>query len=359
MKLEYHRRLIPNVLPLLRTHKDDVNAADVIKGLYESVVFDCRSLPIEFVEDTGGAVIDEINEGHADFSILAQLPFPSLYMEFSDGIAAHGCTYTHVLLGDMGEGGISFEEARRISVGFQNGTMSEDDFKSYGMTRLVVWDDMSNPEKCRDQFTDAELMVSVDDPEMPKDKFVIRKRDQFRPPAWRSKFETFEEAVKHWDTRGAEDGGDDDDDIPEDVGNRLMVGLARFIGTLTLMNEKFVASQFFPDPAPNLTKARMKRGRLPTDGARFVITVNVAAVRRVARPAQGTHESPCLHWRRGHPRVLHRGSEFESKIWIPRCLVGDPARGYISKDYRLVHREGLIAPAKNSAVHGIAENRRA
>ena len=67
-----------------------------------------------------------------------------------------------------------------------------------------------------------------------------------------------------------------------------------------------------------------------------VLTLNVPAIRNEAkRTPLGTHESPALHWRRGHWRTLHRATEAETKTWIRKCLVGDPERGYIAKNYRL------------------------
>jgi hypothetical protein len=46
----------------------------------------------------------------------------------------------------------------------------------------------------------------------------------------------------------------------------------------------------------------------------------------------GTHASPRLHERRGHWRHLRSGK----RVWVRNCLVGDPNRGVIEKDYRVV-----------------------
>jgi hypothetical protein len=120
-------------------------------------------------------------------------------------------------------------------------------------------------------------------------------------------------------------------------GGRLLAGV------LTLLNERLVASEYRPDPQPDLTAARMRRGRLPLSSASRVLTINTAAVRRIAIKPEGTHESPRLHWRRGHWRILHRYSEFESRTWVRRCLVGDPDRGSVHKDYRLVWSPPMLA----------------
>jgi hypothetical protein len=117
------------------------------------------------------------------------------------------------------------------------------------------------------------------------------------------------------------------------------------MGIITLLDSKLLATEQKPDPSPKLTKARQKLGRLPTTIASTVLTLNLAAVRRATRnvPVMA-HESPCLHWRRRHRRVLHRGSEFETSTVVRRCLVGDPDKGFLHKDYRLTwHMPGLRA----------------
>jgi hypothetical protein len=118
------------------------------------------------------------------------------------------------------------------------------------------------------------------------------------------------------------------------------------LGVLGLLKEKFLTEIIEPDPMPRLTKVRAKKGKHPISSETRVLTVNVAAVRRaVSKSAPSRqHESPALHWRRGHSRVLHRGSEFESQTWVKRCLVGDPARGYSSKDYRLIWSPVMVKP---------------
>jgi hypothetical protein len=138
-------------------------------------------------------------------------------------------------------------------------------------------------------------------------------------------------------------GGDDSEiALSEyDQGAHLLVGIS------TLLNEHLIATEIRPDPAPQLNAKRIKKGRLPLSAETRVLTINTAAVRRATR---GTsllkHESPRLHWRRGHWRIMHRGSEFESKAWVRRCLVGDPARGSIHKDYRVVWRQPMLESSK-------------
>ena len=124
----------------------------------------------------------------------------------------------------------------------------------------------------------------------------------------------------------------------------LMAGKT-VLGSLALMRDKLVTSEFVPDPNPRLNRKRVANGRQPLSASSTVITVNVAAVRRVVArtPKFGTHESPALHWRRGHWRTLHRGSEFEKRSWVRHCLVGDPAHGYVGHhDYRLIWQQPML-----------------
>jgi len=120
-------------------------------------------------------------------------------------------------------------------------------------------------------------------------------------------------------------------------------GAPLLAGTLALLNEHLLATEVRPDPAPKLNAARARRGRLPLTAETRVLTINTAAVRRTVSGIRLLkHESPRLHWRRGHWRVLRRGSEFASKAWMRRCLVGDPTRGIIHKDYRMVWRQPML-----------------
>jgi hypothetical protein len=133
------------------------------------------------------------------------------------------------------------------------------------------------------------------------------------------------------------------DDNDEDHRMEIDVGAFFLTGVLTLLNERLIATEVKPDPAPALTKARAKKGLPPITTETRVLTINVAAVRRVvARTKLQSHESPRLHWRRGHWRVLHRFSEFEDRVWVRRCLVGDPDRGFVEKDYRLIWAQPML-----------------
>lgn len=125
----------------------------------------------------------------------------------------------------------------------------------------------------------------------------------------------------------------------------LLLHARHICGVLSLMSDKLLSTEVRPDPAPRLTKARLRRGTFPVTAETRVLTVNVSAVRRLAsKTAVGKHESPCLHWRRGHWKVLHRGSEFEKRAWWSKTLVGDPDKGYVKRNYKLVSELPMLKP---------------
>jgi hypothetical protein len=125
-----------------------------------------------------------------------------------------------------------------------------------------------------------------------------------------------------------------------------LVAAKRLLGVLTLLNEKLALEHTIePDEFTAARIARQRRqGYIVDRPPRTVLTLNVPTVRyAVSRSGRiGAHESPCLHWRRGHQRVLHRGSEFEKTAWVRRCLVGDPDKGFVGKSYRLVHQMPML-----------------
>ena len=117
------------------------------------------------------------------------------------------------------------------------------------------------------------------------------------------------------------------------------------LGVLTLLRDRLLLSEAAPDPKPWVNRKRQQHGKLPLSSARNILTVNVAAVRQATSGTRlGHHESPALHWRRGHWRMLHRDSDEARRTWVRRCLVGDPDRGFVShREFKLVDDPGKIA----------------
>jgi hypothetical protein len=117
------------------------------------------------------------------------------------------------------------------------------------------------------------------------------------------------------------------------------------LGVLTLMSDKLLIDQPGPVAIPQLSTLRRGLPRLKAEPS-HVLTLNVPAVRyAVSRSGRGgQHESPALHWRRGHWRVYHRHSEFEKGGWVRKCLAGDPSKGFVKPaQYRLTHEAPLLS----------------
>lgn len=261
------------------------------KTLFEeakrATVFDCRSINSGFLKDTGRAALDEWRA----LNRQVRLPFDACWFEFDRefGILAADVFWHHDLTLD----------GDRV--------VEQHPFLGWGM-----WDELG---------------------------YTIRENyspfGEFRNGA---RFPDDPEVVPYTSRCNASNAAEE---AIVDIGMELLVGV------LALMQDRLVGTEFRPDENARLNKDRAKRGKLPISSDTHVLSLNMGAVRRVARPADGTHESPRLHWRRGHWRLLHRGSEFENQTWVKRCLVGDPDRGFVHKDYRLTWRPPMIAPSSD------------
>jgi len=82
-------------------------------------------------------------------------------------------------------------------------------------------------------------------------------------------------------------------------------------------------------PSDKLQKARKVRGKAPLFSFWELTVGQHRSESRAA--AQGTHASPRLHLRRGHPRQYRPGE----LTWVSDCLVGNADTGIVLKDYRL------------------------
>jgi hypothetical protein len=79
-------------------------------------------------------------------------------------------------------------------------------------------------------------------------------------------------------------------------------------------------------PSEKLQKARKKRGKKPLFSY-WVLELN--GKKDPSAPLGGTHASPRLHLRRGHPREYAPGKW----TWVTESIVGNKAMGMIHKDY--------------------------
>lgn len=82
--------------------------------------------------------------------------------------------------------------------------------------------------------------------------------------------------------------------------------------------------------------ARVRRTRLAGPGVSSwiyrIVDIDQQRLKAVTKPAGGTHASPCWHVRRGHWRTLANGR----RTFVRACEVGDPVKGGVVKDYRIM-----------------------
>lgn len=82
---------------------------------------------------------------------------------------------------------------------------------------------------------------------------------------------------------------------------------------------------------PSVNAKRITDGKLPIYETR-ILTINSSAIHKQTTKQSGSsHASPRQHLRRGHIRRLESGN-----IWVNSCVVGDPSKGSISKQYSVV-----------------------
>lgn len=313
--------IAPVLRAVRRTPADEAgpSASDQTSWLMGAVRFDCRALPLAFVEDTGDAVWADMEATGEHI----ELPFDVCYFQFEQEravlVAKHVDWHFNINIGDYDT--MSMDEARL-------------------MTRKA--------DKAMDRIWDNVSAGQPIDQEVEKILHNRAKTSVFGYRNWSDKFVsvfgefTYGMGTLRYDKQtdsvsvgGSEPyfdfvGGPDEDNCLPDV--KLMIGV------LTLLNDKLVIDHAQPDRRRYINAKRAKKNLPPLGGSTHVLTVNVPTMRAMARREPvGTHESPALHWRRGHWRTLHRGTELETRTWIKRMLVGDPDRGFISKTYKLVN----------------------
>lgn len=83
------------------------------------------------------------------------------------------------------------------------------------------------------------------------------------------------------------------------------------------------------EPSEKLVKRCKERSKPPPDEY-YVLDCYFNPAER-GGAGTGTHESPRLHLRRGHIRRLPTGKT----TWVRQCIVGNPERGTVEKDYRV------------------------
>lgn len=101
----------------------------------------------------------------------------------------------------------------------------------------------------------------------------------------------------------------------------------QLLGLLLALQCSNVSTATLAAPAA-LNKKRIAKGKLPFVEYK-VLTVN--GVHSSVPPQGGHHASPRQHLRRGHIRRIYGNRT----VWVNQCLVGNPNKGFIVKDYRV------------------------
>ena len=91
-----------------------------------------------------------------------------------------------------------------------------------------------------------------------------------------------------------------------------------------------------PSAVAEMAFPRTRRPKLARAGISgwtwHLVDIDTSRMRAAGQKRGGTHASPRWHIRRGHWRTLGDGR----RVFVRSCEVGDPARGGVVKDYRIV-----------------------
>lgn len=254
--------------------------------------YDCRKLDAGFLLDTGAEALVELDAGHA---LLHQGANICVY-QFADCTAyVSSCSYGTHILGkhETAKEFLNSETVPHLCVNVQlPGDPFPDDSDEMFDHEIEIWDRPSWEKLVANGVQDGEYKAQM---------FC-----------------------------GVGDGPDDG----RDDGRLRAATMA--LGLLALMDERLLRQRTVAGSTLTKNARRLNEGRAPLLPYR-IVTLNLAETRRRTRSiALHQHESPRLHWRRGHWRVIGRMSEFERRTWIKRMLVGDPDKGFVQKHYRTI-----------------------
>lgn len=104
----------------------------------------------------------------------------------------------------------------------------------------------------------------------------------------------------------------------------LLSSLGMMVRTLEVLNCRNVFTQMI-SPPPKLNKKRISSGKVPIY-AHKILVLRRKSGRNL--PLGGSHSSPVVHLRRGHVKRRNTG-----EFWWQPCIVGNPERGTLTKDY--------------------------
>jgi len=117
---------------------------------------------------------------------------------------------------------------------------------------------------------------------------------------------------------------DDVNDVNLQMATRPIVELLEALSCTNITTEPLEQI----DPKKNAK--RIKAGKLPIYETKILVLKTPQTVSK-GQPGGGAHASPRQHLRRGHIRRHHTAGN----IWVNNCVVGDPAKGIIDKQYRV------------------------
>lgn len=104
----------------------------------------------------------------------------------------------------------------------------------------------------------------------------------------------------------------------------VIIPVLAFLSALNCSNIKQVESR----PSEKLQASRRKKGKLPLYST-WTLAINIPGKSASENDIGGTHASPRVHLRRGHPRQYAPGKY----TWVQPCVVGNTSSSMVNKDY--------------------------
>lgn len=114
--------------------------------------------------------------------------------------------------------------------------------------------------------------------------------------------------------------------VLNDVGGEV-VNLFELLEALSCKN---VTTEPLEVIDPKVNARRIRDGKLPLYETKILVVNTKHADYPNGERRGGSHASPRQHLRRGHIRRLPKGN-----IWVNSCVVGDPTKGRIEKQYQV------------------------
>jgi len=128
---------------------------------------------------------------------------------------------------------------------------------------------------------------------------------------------------------------DGKDELKYDFFESNIIGLIdKFLSALNCVNVNKIEHK----PPEKLQKARAKRGKKPLFSF-WTLELDLHKSLHVGADIGGTHASPRLHLRRGHPRQYAPGKY----CWVQPHVVGNKKLGMIHKDYSAKYHHAAVA----------------